>query len=300
MKSGADIIEQPHNHTMFRPPAEKDSVLLRVADGCPHNSCAFCGMYRGVRYRMHELMEVQERIARAAAHNPLARRVFLADGDALALPDTHVLAVLDLLARAFPRLTRVSCYASGHSIRRLTEKSLRLLRAARLRTLYMGLESGSEAVLQQMGKRDSASDMILACQRAQSLGLVVSVMVLLGAGGAVLSAEHVAASARAVNAMQPKMLSCLRLVPVPGTPLWNWVRSGRFALVSEAGAVRELYQFVAALDLHGTVFRADHSSNSLPVAGRLPADKARLMDELREALDAGIFDEKGPGMVSAL
>lgn len=284
-----------HVHRMFRPPAEKDSVLLRVADGCPHNSCAFCGMYRKVRYRVHGLGEIQNSIALAAARNPHARRVFLADGDALALPETLLHHILALLGRAFPRLARVTCYASGHSMSRLTDTALRSLRAARLHTLYMGLESGSEAVLRYMGKRDRAAEMLVACQRVQSLGLSMSVMVLLGAGGVAASGEHVCESVKVVNAMQPRILSCLRLVPVPGTPLWDRVGSGRFELLSEAGAVRELRDFLTGLTLGATVFRADHSSNSLPVAGRLPADKTRLLEELREALDAGIFDEHGPG-----
>ncbi len=282
-------------HTMFRPPAEHRSVLIRIVDGCPHNACAFCAMYRGVRHHVRSPETVSRAIALAAAANPTARRVFLADGDVLALPTADLLAVLDNLGRAFPALARVTCYGSGRALAAKTDRDLRALRAARLHTIYLGLESGCEEVLTRMTKGDSAANMVRGVQRAQMAGLAASVMVLVGLGGRTASAAHVRDTIRAVNAMQPRLLSCLRLIPIHGTPVARWIAEGRFQSLTEDEAVRELRSLLAGLDLRHTVFRADHGSNVLPLSGRLPSDQTRLLEELDELLDAGVLDHDGPG-----
>jgi hypothetical protein len=124
-------------------------------------------------------------------------------------------------------------------------------------------------------------------------------MVLVGLGGRELSAEHALRTAAAVNAMQPRLLSCLRLVPVPGTPLMRRIEGGRFRQLTEEEAVKELRAILAGLEMRHTVFRADHSSNILPLAGRLPRDKDALLEELDELLRSGVLDRRTPGPMPA-
>lgn len=282
-------------HTMFRPPAEAGSILVRVADGCPHNACAFCAMYRGVPYREHAMEDIERSIAGAARLQPDARRVFLADGDVLALPAAALGAILQRLRTAFPRLSRVNCYASGQALAAKTDAELAELRRAGLHTLYLGLESGAQEVLDAMAKAGTVEAMVDGCRRAMGEGLSVSVMVLLGVGGRDLSAVHARQTAAALNAMQPDLLSFLRLVPVPGTPLWRRIESGRFRQLTEEESVREARAILAGLDLRRTVFRADHGSNVLLQAGRLPRDRDALLAELDELLRCGVLDGEGPG-----
>jgi radical SAM superfamily enzyme YgiQ (UPF0313 family) len=285
---------------MFRPPAEAASVLIRVADGCPHNSCAFCAMYRGVPYREHGMKEIGRAVAQAARLQPDARRVFLADGDVLALPAPSLGAIVGTLRAAFPRLARVNCYASGQALAAKTDDELAGLRRAGLHTLYLGLESGSRQVLTSMAKAGSVEDMVRGCRRAREAGLTVSVMALIGLGGQDLSEAHVRGTVEALNAMQPDQLSFLRLMPVPGTPLQRRIDDGRFRQLTEEEAVREARAVLAGLDLHRTVFRADHGSNVLPMAGRLPRDRDVLLAELDELLACGVLDRSGPGPMPAL
>lgn len=285
---------------MFRPPAEAASVLIRVADGCPHNSCAFCAMYRGVPYREHGMEEIVRAVAQAARLQPDARRVFLADGDVLALPAPTLGAIAGTLRAAFPRLGRVNCYASGQALAAKTENELAGLRRAGLHTLYLGLESGSRQVLSGMAKAGSVEDMVRGCRRAREAGLTVSVMALIGLGGRDLSEAHVRGTVDALNAMQPDQLSFLRLMPLPGTPLQRRIDDGRFRQLTEEEAVREARAVLAGLDLRRTVFRADHGSNVLPMAGRLPRDRDALLAELDELLACGVLDRSGPGPMPAL
>jgi len=280
---------------LFRPPAEAESLIIRVADGCPWNRCAFCGMYAGVTYRALSAREVRVAIAAARREWPAARRVFLADGDVMALPFAALSDIMAMLDESFPRLTRINLYANGRSIRTKSDDELRALAARKLQTLYMGFESGSDAVLTTMCKRETAEEMIAAGRRAQACGLRMSVMVLIGLGGVARSAEHAAASAAALSRMQPRLLSALRVIPAPGTRLEHEVRRGAFTELSEWQAVRELRDLIAGLALDRTVFRANHASNVVPLEGRLPHDKQRLLRELELLLASDALDRARPG-----
>lgn len=275
---------------LFRPPAEADSLIFQVAYGCPHNRCRFCGMYKGVRYRLRAEDEVLSEITGAGRRWPDTRRVFLADGDVLALPFERLTTILDALNRAFPKLARVNLYANGSSVMNRSEAQLRELRQLKLTTLYMGLESGSQDVLDLFGKTERVEEMIAAVLRTQLLGFKCSVMILVGLGGALLSSAHAAETVAAVNRMQPRLLSALRYVEIPGM-----TQPQGYVTLSEYEAVAEMRRMVAGFELDQTVFRANHSSNPLPLSGRFPADQARILAELDAELASGELDRQGPG-----
>ncbi|MBN2163991.1 MAG: radical SAM protein [Pontiellaceae bacterium] len=282
-------------HTLFRPPAEAHSLILRIVDGCPWNQCTFCGMYKGVKSRFLPAEEIERIIDTAARQYPRARRIFLADGDAMSLPISRLLPIMERINLRFTHLARINSYASGSSILSKRISELELLRQLRLNTLYMGLESGHEPTLKRVGKRESATDMIQAGINAQAAGLKMSVMILTGLGGSESSAMHASDTALALNRMQPKLLSALRVIPVPGTPLYSDVTNGSFLPLSEHAAIKELRVMISDMELTGTVFRADHSSNILPLEGRFPKDKVRLMNELDTLLSSDRLDKDGPG-----
>ena len=296
------------SHTLFRPPAEADSLILRVADGCPWNGCTFCGMYKGVPYKFHGAEHAEKEFAKAAKRWPDARRLFLADGDVMHLDFQSLETMLVSLNGKFTKLARVSVYANGASILAKTDDELRRLKELKLHTLYMGLESGDNETLRTVNKRESAEEMIEAGLCAQAAGLRMSVMVLIGLAGKERSLEHARATAEAVNKMQPRLLSALRLIPVPGTPLYDGGRgfqplqkSGRdaastfFKMITEYDAVAELREMIQGLELEQTVFRADHSSNIVPLEARFPKDKERLLAQLDALLSSGHLDKTSPG-----
>lgn len=275
---------------LFRPPAEADSLIFQAAYGCPHNSCRFCGMYKTVRYEPKAPAEIAAEIRQAGTEYPGTSRVFLADGDIMHLPVEHLRTILAELNRAFPRLARVNCYANGSSILAKTPEELADLKRLKLSTLYMGLESGSQRVLDRFGKTEQADQMVSAVKRAQENGLKCSVMILIGLGGKELRHEHIACTAAALNLMKPDLLSALRFIPIPGLALPDG-----YTPVTEYEAVEELCGIIDGLELERTVFRANHTSNPLPLAGRLPHDKQRLLAELTRELSSGMLDRNGPG-----
>ena len=277
-----------YEEPLFRPPAEAESLIFQVARGCPHNTCRFCAMYKGVRYRVRAEDEVAKEFAEAAGRYPGTRRIFLADGDVMALPFPRLREMLESLNAHFPLLARVNLYANGRSIAGKSDAELAELRRRKLNTLYVGLETGDEDLLRAVDKRDTAAGMAEAVGRAQAAGLKCSVMVLLGLGGKAGSERHAAQTAAVLNRMQPRLLSALRFVDVPGTAM-----AAGYAPMSEYEVIVELIDLLNGLALEKTVFRANHTSNPVPLEGRLPKDRDRLVIELRALLPE--LDRTGPG-----
>jgi radical SAM superfamily enzyme YgiQ (UPF0313 family) len=277
-----------YTERLFRPPAEAESLIFQVALGCPHNTCRFCAMYKGVAYRVLREEEVFADFEQAARRYPETRRIFLADGDVMVLSFERLRRMLAELNRLFPALARVNLYANGSSILAKSPEELAQLRQLKLQTLYMGLESGDEELLKQVEKGETAEGMCEAVQRAQAAGLKCSVMVLLGLGGREGSLRHAEATAHVLNRMQPRLLSALRFVEVPGCSMYTGYQT-----VTEYEAISELIKMLRGLALEQTVFRANHSSNPVPLEGRLPRDREALISELESILPR--LDRRGPG-----
>ncbi len=277
-----------YTERLFRPPAEAESLIFQVALGCPHNTCRFCGMYKGVPYRVRPQQEVLSEFAQAARWQPGARRVFLADGDVMALSFERLRTMLEALNRLFPQLARVNLYANGSSILSKSDAELAALRDLKLSTLYVGLESGDEGLLTRVNKGETAAGMCEAVCRAQAAGLKCSVMVLLGLAGREGSERHADATAALLNRMQPRLLSALRFVEVPGLTMFEGYRTA-----TEFEAVGELVRLLRELELERTVFRANHTSNPVPLEGRLPKDRDALVAMLETLLPR--LDKRGPG-----
>jgi radical SAM superfamily enzyme YgiQ (UPF0313 family) len=275
---------------IFRPPSEADSLLLRATIGCSHNRCTFCAMYRDKEFRVRPIEDVLEDIEAASEyHGPDIRRVFLCDGNALILPTPHLLRILTALERAFPDLQRVSAYANARDLVSKSLEELRELVSHRLSVFYLGLESGSDTILRQIDKGATSDEMVAGVRHGMAAGMKSSVIFLLGLGGRKLWRENAIESARAVSQMNPNYLSALTVTVVPGTPLARQLKSGNFELPEPAEFAAELKLFLERVDVKATVFRSNHASNYVPLAGRLPKDKERMVAELAEAIKSHRF-----------
>lgn len=282
-----------YEEPVFRPPSEARSLILQATIGCSHNRCTFCGMYKGKRFRVRELSELQADIEEAKQRWPGTRRIFLADGDALALSTETLLQILDLCHGAFPQLARVGVYVNASNVLSKSDAALETLAKRGLKIGYLGLESGNEEVLADVRKGATAEEMVEAVRRCQKNGIKMSVMVLLGLGGREKSHDHADDSAKALNRMNPRYLSLLALMPVEGTPLDRRIGRGVFHELTANQILEEMKRILQRLELKGTIFRSNHASNFLALAGRFPQDKGRLIAEIDDCLkgNRGMRDE---------
>jgi radical SAM superfamily enzyme YgiQ (UPF0313 family) len=241
-------------------------------------------MYRDKEFRVRELWEVLEDVQEAGRLYPGITRVFVADGDALVMETTHWLKILAALKRAFPGLRRISCYATAQNILEKTEAELKELQNAGLTLLYLGPESGDPVTLKRIVKGNTFEDHAESARKAHRAGMKISVIMLLGAGGVDRSKEHAEATARLVSEMDPEFLSALTLTVIPGTPLHRMMEKGRFQLPPIPDLLRELRTIVAESEPSQAIFRTNHASNYLPVEGRLPRDRDRILSAIDAAL----------------
>lgn len=268
---------------VFRPPSEADSLIIQITIGCSHNACSFCAMYRNKTFRVRPLDEVLAEISEAARRWPQTSRVFLGDGDALAAPSGFLAPVLDALALSFPRLRRVSLYATPMNLLHKSSGELEDLVRRGLKLFYLGLESGSDSVLRKVAKGATSAQAVEGILKGQAAGMKSSVMVLLGLGGRDGAEDHARSTAAAASRMQPDFLSALTWYPVPEAPLYRQMEAGRFLLPGDEGILQELEWLIEGLDLNDTVFHSNHASNPLPLRGRLCRDKGRLLMEVSAA-----------------
>ncbi|MFH1288734.1 MAG: radical SAM protein [bacterium] len=273
---------------VIRPPAEADSFLLQVTLGCSVNSCSFCGAYQDKPFRVKNNKEITADINQQACWDKDTRRVFLMDGDALVLGNNNLLPILRKLEESFPKLSRISSYANGQNIARRNENELKELRAHKLSLIYMGLESGSQDILNRCRKRASVKEMIEAVNKAAMARIKSSVIVLLGLGGVKYSKEHVNGTIEALNLMQPRYLSFLSLMIVPGTPLAEEIKKGGFKELSSIELLKESYEIIKGLNLNKTIFRSNHASNYLSLEGVFPKDKIKLLHTLELAINGDL------------
>jgi len=272
---------------IIRPPSEAASLILQVTYGCSNNTCDFCGTYLGKPFAVRPYEEVADDIASLPDEvKRRVRRVFLADGDAVALSTRRLLAILELLRRELPSLERVSSYANAQNLLAKNVEELRDLRAAGLQLLFLGLESGDDQTLADIHKGVTAAEQITACRRAKEAGLTLSVTAILGLAGAERSLAHATATGAALTAIDPEFIGVLTLMLVPGTAMQEKVAAGRLRLPDSIGMLRELREMVAHTDVSDCLFRSNHASNYLPVGGRLPQEKAAMLATLDRVLAA--------------
>ena len=270
---------------VFRPPSEARSFILRVTRGCAHNKCTYCNMYRGVPFQILKDEEISRQIALAAHYGKdRVRRVFLAVGDALVLPTAKLLKILQALRDTFPKLQRVSSYAAPKDILRKSEEELRQLKEAGLQLLYYGMETGDDITLKAVNKGVNGEEAVEAGRRVTASGMKLSIMVILGLAGKEGSKRHALETAKAINIIQPTMWSALCLMLYRGSELLDQFERGEFNPLSPAECMEELYTIMENVNLpedKHCLFRSNHISNYIPLAGTLPKDKQRLLREIK-------------------
>ena len=270
---------------VIRPPSEAESLILQVSLGCSHNRCTFCPTYKGRRFRIKDLELIKQEIDEAAPYGPF-RKVFLADGDALIIPQPKLVAILDHLNEKLTGLRRVGVYGNAKSILRKSVEELKALKERKLGIVYLGVETGDPALLEKIRKGASYEQMVEAGRRVKEAGITLSATVLLGLGGVEGGQRHARATARVLSDIDPDFASALTLMVVPGTPLDDEMKAGEFQLPSPFQLLEELGTIVGHSNFSRCYFTSNHASNYLPIKARLPRDKDAVVALIRKVASA--------------
>jgi radical SAM superfamily enzyme YgiQ (UPF0313 family) len=280
-----------YTEPVFRPPSEWKSLILQVTSGCSWNRCSFCEMYtaENKKFKPKKIDLIKHEIISVVQSDLPVGRVFLADGDAMALPFKRLKEILLLIKQYLPQVTRVSSYCLPRNLTNKTVEQLSELQALGLKLMYVGCESGDDELLEIIEKGETYNSSLMALNKIKQAGMKSSVMILNGLGGPELSKQHAINSARLMNEAQPDYLSTL----VVSFPLgeerfakgFTERKHQPFRLLNQLELFHEMKLLLSELDLKKTVFRSDHASNYLVLKGVLGKDKEKLVNTVQMALD---------------
>ena len=238
-----------YDYPLYRPPSEAKSLIFQVTLGCSFNECSFCDMYRSKEYSERPWEEVKMEIDMMAKQEPEAKKIFLADGDALNLSTDYMIKIVKYIYEKFPQLERVSCYAMPMNLLKKTPEELKKMYDAGLTMLYLGIESGSDIVLKKVTKGATSQTIIRACRKAIDAGYTLSCMVILGLGGKTYTKEHIEGTAEVLSAVSPNYAAALTLIIEPGVKDEFMSKFNEpFIPISDSEALDELEYLVSKID----------------------------------------------------
>ena len=283
---------------IYRPPSEAYSLILQVTVGCAHNSCTFCTMYKDKKFHIKNIQEIEDDLREAAVYYADRKiRIFLADGDALALSCDKLIEIMNMCRKYLPKTERITCYGAAQDILRKTKDELCALHDAGLEMIYLGAESGNDEILEHIKKGVTAAEYVEAADRLSGTGIKLSVTLISGIGGRRLLKEHALDSARLISRMKPEYLGFLTLLLEPGAPMLEEVKLGKMQLLTPAQAAEEMSLFLSNIDSEGTVFRSNHASNYISLAGTLNRDIPKMLAQIEQSRSLNYFKDDSQRML---
>ena len=270
--------------SVYRPPSEANSLIVQVTLGCAHNKCTFCSMYKDKAFSIRPLSDVLADLRWAKAHYRYIEKIFLADGDALVLSNATLLAILEEIRTLFPDCSRVGIYGSPQDVLRKTPEELYELHEKGIGIIYIGAESGSDAVLEAIRKGATAEELVEAVRKIEASGIQASVTFISGLAGRDGWREHAIKTGEMISRMEPSYVGLLTLMIDPAAEIYRDINEGRFQLLSAQEVLLETKLLIESIDVKKKcVFRSNHASNYLSLKGELPKDKEAMLRQIAAA-----------------
>ena len=220
------------------------------------------------------------------------RSVFLQDANTMLAKTDDLAAILHHLRETFPKVERITSYARSKTIVDKSDEDLLVLRNEGLDRVHIGMESGSDRVLDFVKKGATKDIHVEAGKKIKKAGIELSEYYIVGLGGKEMSAEHAKETADALNKINPDFIR-IRTLSVPGRALLaEDVRAGRFTMQNDIECAEELLLFLENLDVTSYLICNDHIVNLLPDAsGSLPEDKEMMIDVVKWFLNLSEEDQ---------
>lgn len=308
----------------IRPPSESRSLLIRISRNCPWNRCLFCPVYKFDKFSRRSVQEIKKDIDLIAGHIegigelslthgcggvvndevigivynkrpemlPVAnwllhgdKTVFLQDADNLTYSGDTLCEIIVYLKEKIKGIKRITTYARAKSLVKRSLEELKSIKAAGLARVHVGLESGSNRVLEFMKKGVTAEEHVEAGRKARAAGLILSEYVILGLGGEEYWLDHALQTAEVLNQINPDFIRVRTLAIHPFAPLINVWRDGLFSPLADEQILVEEKTLIENLEGIESELYSDHILNLLEeVQGVFPGDKAAMLNTINDYL----------------
>ena len=289
-------MDMKYDAQIYRPPKEYKSLLLQVTNGCTHNKCKFCGMYRYTNFGMESLEQIEKDVIEASQHPyySKSKRVFLLNGNPFVLSADRLVQISNIIQKHIPTVEVISCYASIKDIENKSEEDLRRIKEAKISDLYIGVESGNDEALKFINKGNNVEEAVKQMSRLDKYGYYYYAMVLTGLMGS--GEDKAILNGRLTGEMLSKV-NCRGIFPmsvtlVPGTELWDMYQRGEYIEASEYDRLIELKTMIENLNPSATALLSSaHNSNTMYIKGIVPLDNKRMLSEIDEILKEATKEE---------
>jgi hypothetical protein len=215
LRSERNTFQSIYRPISILPPDQYLSVVLQAAEGCSWNRCTFCTFYRDRRFRIKSPAEFRQHIGQIKAFFGgalgLRKSIFLADANALIIPQPRLIELLRIIHEEFPvgeprageayTLRGIYSFLDIFGAEQKSYEDYCELREYGVRRVYIGLETGDDEVFTLLNKPGSPRECIEAVQTIKAAGIDVGVILLAGAGGDRLAPQHVQHSLDALARM---------------------------------------------------------------------------------------------------
>ena len=268
---------------VWRPPYEAHSQLLQVTSGCTWHRCKFCSLYHGTPFRMSPLTEIEADLKVIRQWQPRARRVYLTGANPFALSYGKLMDVAILLRKYLPQMVSFGMFARVTDIASKSVEELKNLRHMKLDSITIGIETAHDPTLERMNKGYHASDILEQLSKLDEAGIRYNVFYLNGLGGKGCGEASAIATADVLNRLQPYIINIVSLTIFPESQLYQEVLDGTYAEEPEIERLIEMRTFIDRLNIKVNLL-GHHISNTVPITGALPDDKAAILRELDTAI----------------
>jgi len=242
-------------------------------------------MYKSKKFTIKSLEMIYKEIDMLSIDYPSTTKIFLADGDALALKSDYLIKILQYLNKKFINLRRVSLYASVQNILSKTSIELEELYQNNLKLIYFGIESGNDTVLKKITKGVTQTEIIKSLNMISKSSVKISATVILGIGGKEYTNEHIKDTAYIINNTTINYLSTLQLWLEDDAIDNFYTKFENFIPLDDIDMLIEQKNFIELLNpKNKVIFRSNHVSNTLHLSGTIPKDKERLLREIDYSL----------------
>ena len=233
--------------TVYRNPYWPTWPLLQITQGCTHNACKFCTMYRDVPFKMQPMEWIEEDLKELRVMDPDARTLQLLSANPLAPTYDRLAPILEKINEALPHMEMIYASTRVTDIRNKSVEELRKLRDMGLKEISLGVESGDDWTLERINKGYHAEDILEQCHKLEEAGIRYWMTFLNGVAGKEHSQEHAIRSAEIFSQCSPMVVGTGGLTLLPGTPLLEEAEQGTFTPLSEQEMLTELRTFVEHL-----------------------------------------------------
>lgn len=279
-------MEYPKLHftgQVWRPPYEASSQLLQITSGCTWHRCKFCSLYHGTPFRMSPISEVEEDLRVIRQWQPRARRVYLTGANPFALSYNRLMDIAFLLRKYLPHMESFGMFARVTDIAPKSVEELKNLRHMKLDSINIGMETAHDPTLERMDKGYRAADILAQLSKLDEAGIRYNLFYLNGLGGKGRGVESAEATAEVINRLHPCILNIVSLTVFPESRLYQEVIDGAYEEEPEIERLVEMRTLVERLKIKVNIL-GHHVSNTVPVTGALPYDRAAILRELDNAI----------------